>query len=74
MIYISLLRPLIVYNVIFMYGLWDYNTKIGMQERKLNMSAIKDKRKGANGILDYVIIQIKVLGKQKGVALQKDQP
>lgn len=57
-----------------MYGLWDYNIKIGMQERKLNMLAIKDKRKGANGILDYVIIQIKVLGKQKGVALQKDQP
>lgn len=69
-----MLRPLIVYNVIFMYGLWDYNIKIGMQERKLNMLAIKDKRKGANGILDYVIIQIKVLGKQKGVALQKDQP
>lgn len=57
-----------------MYGLWDYNIKIGMQERKLNMLAKKDKRKGANGILDYVIIQIKVLGKQKGVALQKDQP
>lgn len=34
------------------------------------MSAIKDKRKGSNGILDYLIIQIKVLGRQKGVALQ----
>lgn len=38
----------------------------------LNMSAIKDKRKGANGILDYTVIQIQVL-RQKGVVPQKDQ-
>lgn len=46
--------------------------KIGMWQRMLNMSAIKDKRKGANGILDYTVIQIKVL-RQKGVVPQKDQ-
>lgn len=30
--------------------------------------------KGTNGIPDYLIIQIKVLGRQTGVALQYYQP